>query len=201
MTEKSRKSWATVQHCAFPVVPLKSELSEYSPSSQDTGEGTSGFESETHIDNSSDTEELSESNPVEKEELLVDFPSSEKIGEEILRVETDNFTLTIECPEIPQENQHQPPAVPLLETTKERFIRIVVKGDTLWDIADHHLGNPFRYPELAQLSHIRDPHWIYPGDIITIVRKKLPAKLIELNPNCDNRSIRRCLLFGKSRLS
>ncbi len=47
----------------------------------------------------------------------------------------------------------------------------LARGDTLWDTADNYLGNPFRYPELAKLSHIKDPHWIYPGDIITIIRK------------------------------
>lgn len=45
---------------------------------------------------------------------------------------------------------------------------VVVKGDTLWDIAEKYLGDPFRYPELAELSNIKDPHWIYPGDIIRI---------------------------------
>jgi chemotaxis signal transduction protein len=159
----------------------KSEPSEASPSSQDTGEGSPGFESETRIENSSDTEELSDSNSVEKEKLIEDVPFSEKFGENILRVETDDFTLTIERPEIPQESQRHPPAVPPSKTPEERFIHIVVKGDTLWDIADHNLGNPFRYPELAQLSHIEDPHWIYPGDIITIIRKKLTGKPVESN--------------------
>ena len=93
----------------------------------------------------------------------------EKSGEEILRIETNDFTLTIERPEIPSTAQPSPKSVP--QTTIERLIHIVVKGDTLWDIAKNYLGNPFRYPELAKLSQIKDPHWIYPGDIITIVRK------------------------------
>lgn len=45
---------------------------------------------------------------------------------------------------------------------------VVKKGDTLWDIATKYLHDPFRYHELARLSHIRDPHWIYPGDVIRI---------------------------------
>jgi len=52
---------------------------------------------------------------------------------------------------------------------KPHFVTYVVKkGDTLWDIAEKYLNDPFRYPELAKSSHIRDPHWIYPGDIIRI---------------------------------
>lgn len=45
---------------------------------------------------------------------------------------------------------------------------VVVKGDTLWDISKKHLNNPFRYPELVQLSNIKNPDLIYPGDIVRI---------------------------------
>lgn len=45
---------------------------------------------------------------------------------------------------------------------------IVVRGDTLWHIAKRYLGNPYRYPQLAQLSQIKNPDLIYPGDIVTI---------------------------------
>ena len=49
---------------------------------------------------------------------------------------------------------------------------VVIKGDTLWDIAKKYLANPFRYPELAAKSGIRNPHLIYPGDVVVISRKK-----------------------------
>ncbi len=50
---------------------------------------------------------------------------------------------------------------------------VVVRGDTLWDIAKKHVGDPFRYPELTQLSEIRNPDLIYPGDIVRIeIRQK-----------------------------
>ncbi len=41
---------------------------------------------------------------------------------------------------------------------------IVVDGDTLWHLARRYLHNPFRYPELARLSEIKNPDLIYPGD-------------------------------------
>jgi nucleoid-associated protein YgaU len=44
----------------------------------------------------------------------------------------------------------------------------VVHGDTLWHIARKYLGNPYRYPHLAQLSRISNPNLIYPGDVVTI---------------------------------
>jgi|GEM_PF-3928476 len=54
-------------------------------------------------------------------------------------------------------------------TPTPHFITYMVKkGDTLWDISKKYLHDPFRYPELAQSSHIQDPHWIYPGDIVRI---------------------------------
>ena len=48
------------------------------------------------------------------------------------------------------------------------IIHIEKKGDTLWDLAEKYVNDPFRYPELAELSGIDDPHWIYPGDKIRI---------------------------------
>ncbi len=41
---------------------------------------------------------------------------------------------------------------------------VVNKGDTLWDLSEYYLKNPFRYPELARWSNIKNPDLIYPGD-------------------------------------
>jgi nucleoid-associated protein YgaU len=45
---------------------------------------------------------------------------------------------------------------------------VVVKGDTLWDIAEAYVKDPFRYPELAELSKIKNPDLIYPYDLVRI---------------------------------
>jgi nucleoid-associated protein YgaU len=43
----------------------------------------------------------------------------------------------------------------------------VKKGDTLWDLSDEFLNDPFAWPDLWENNkHIQDPHWIYPGDSI-----------------------------------
>jgi hypothetical protein len=44
----------------------------------------------------------------------------------------------------------------------------VVRGDTLWDIAENYHNNPWRYPELAERSRIKNPDLIYPGDLVHI---------------------------------
>ncbi len=58
----------------------------------------------------------------------------------------------------------EPPAAPPRE-----IVHIVVRGDTLWDIAARYVHDPFRYPELARLSRIRNPDLIYPGDRVRII--------------------------------
>jgi len=135
-------------------------------------------------------------------------------SKEVLRIETDDFTLTIERPqsqkteptlqaehkpafedENPQilktKKQHllktQQPQPEKIDKTilmpvsagKMEILHIVVKGDTLWDISEKYLGDPFRYPELAKLSRINDPDLIYPGDLIRITKKKQFASAIE----------------------
>ncbi len=90
--------------------------------------------------------------------------------DKILDIRTGSFTLTVERPA-----RHAPPAEPPAfqnSPNLDEIIHIVARGDTLWHIATRYLGNPWRYPELAELSRIKDPDWIYPGDIIRIIKKQ-----------------------------
>jgi hypothetical protein len=64
----------------------------------------------------------------------------------------------------------------------------VVRGDTLWSIAQRFTDSPWRWPELWNLNkdEIKNPHRIYPGNIIVLDRARgqltMDSGTVKLSP-------------------
>ena len=65
----------------------------------------------------------------------------------------------------------------------------VQRGDTLWDIASIFLKTPWRWPELwgMNLQEIRNPHLIYPGQVLVLVKDGDRARLVFGRGSADGR--------------
>ena len=65
------------------------------------------------------------------------------------------------------------------EKKEEEGLYTIKKGDTLWDISNRFLKDPFQWPKLWERNpYITNPHWIYPGNPVNLSPEE-PQKAAE----------------------
>ncbi len=70
----------------------------------------------------------------------------------------------------PVYTRAEPPASPIRLRANHPDSHVVVRGDTLWDLAGLFLEDPWLWPEIWYVNpQIANPHLIYPGDVLNLV--------------------------------
>ncbi|MGZ6141866.1 MAG: LysM peptidoglycan-binding domain-containing protein [Myxococcales bacterium] len=74
------------------------------------------------------------------------------------------------APVITEQSPRPPPDTDIKPVPGAPEEYTIIKGDTLWDLSQKFLNNPWYWPKIWSLNPgIENPHWIYPGNKLRIV--------------------------------
>ncbi len=137
-------------------------------------------ESESSVNTSAQKQMTAQAEPDSKQKPLQTMPQQEREAEiadtEAMQADPEHQAASAKNAE--HEAEHDAGNVSSVAAegadktaskTSRRLQHIVVKGDTLWSITGRYINKPWRYPEIARLSNIDNPHRIYPGQRVMIV--------------------------------
>lgn len=94
-----------------------------------------------------------------------------------------SFTLKAEI----NVQAHWTPYTPPLSFPDGTSVYIIQKGDTLWDLSEKNLKDPYLWPQIWKANnYIKDPHWIYPGDPLVFNPVNLVEKVGEPSKEAVN---------------
>jgi hypothetical protein len=74
------------------------------------------------------------------------------------------------APVVTEQSPRPPPDTSIQPVAGAPEEYTIQKGDTLWDLSQKFLNNPWYWPKIWSLNPgIENPHWIYPGNKLRIV--------------------------------
>ena len=123
------------------------------------------------------TRKAEQTSDVVETEPVQDYQASITQDDEgiVITIDTAPEDLLKQQPVNEPTNENQPDTSAGVISTpvpeEKTIVHVVVKGDTLWAIANRYVRDPWRYPELAKLSNIKNPHRIYPGNKVKIIMR------------------------------
>jgi nucleoid-associated protein YgaU len=74
------------------------------------------------------------------------------------------------APVVTEQSPRPPPDTDIKPVPGSPEEYVIQKGDTLWDLSQKFLSNPWYWPKIwSNNPYIENPHWIYPGNKLRIV--------------------------------
>lgn len=104
--------------------------------------------------------------------IAAPFKGTHKFTKVVHTITPGDYVVTATALKIPNQKTGSKSPVPGKTNSKKEVVYVVKKGDNLWNILKAHKRNPMNYPALAKYNKIKNPHLIYPKQVI-----KIPASI------------------------